>query len=293
MRSLIRRKSLPARHDPAPSRWSWRMQRLMLTPGFRLTLRAGVPFCLTLLAGTLYLADPQRRAAISQSVAEARTSFEERPEFMVKLMAIDGADDVVSSEIRSAVMIEFPQSSFDLDLEALRAKIIGLDGVKNASVRIKPGGILQIDVTRRIPVALWRNADGLALIDEEGVSVALAESRSDHPHLPLVVGTGADRHVAEALDLLETASMLESRVRGIVRMGERRWDVVLNRNQRIMLPETDATRALERVIALEGAREVLTRDVLRVDMRIAARPTIRMTEHATSEWRAIKEVQTQ
>lgn len=293
MRSLIRRKSHPARHDPAPSRWSWRMQRLMLTPGFRLTLRAGVPFCLTLLAGTLYLADPQRRAAISQSVAEARTSFEERPEFMVKLMAIDGADDVVSSEIRSAVMIEFPQSSFDLDLEALRAKIIGLDGVKNASVRIKPGGILQIDVTRRIPVALWRNADGLALIDEEGVSVALAESRSDHPHLPLVVGTGADRHVAEALDLLETASMLESRVRGIVRMGERRWDVVLNRNQRIMLPETDATRALERVIALEGAREVLTRDVLRVDMRIAARPTIRMTEHATSEWRAIKEVQTQ
>ena len=47
MRSLIRAKRTKA--DPAPSRWAWRMQRLMLTPGFRLALRAGVPFCVTLM----------------------------------------------------------------------------------------------------------------------------------------------------------------------------------------------------------------------------------------------------
>ena len=34
------------RPDPAPSRWSWRLQRLMLTPGIRLLLRAGIPFAL-------------------------------------------------------------------------------------------------------------------------------------------------------------------------------------------------------------------------------------------------------
>ncbi|MFC6759445.1 hypothetical protein ACFQFQ_08000 [Sulfitobacter porphyrae] len=45
MRSLIRRKApTSVKADPAPSRWAWRMQRLMLTPGFRLMLRAGVPF---------------------------------------------------------------------------------------------------------------------------------------------------------------------------------------------------------------------------------------------------------
>ena len=32
---------------PAPSRWSYRLQRLMLTPLFRTVLRVGLPFGLT------------------------------------------------------------------------------------------------------------------------------------------------------------------------------------------------------------------------------------------------------
>ena len=46
------RRNRPAKADPAPSRWAWRMQRLLLTPGFRLALRAGGPFCVTLMAGS-------------------------------------------------------------------------------------------------------------------------------------------------------------------------------------------------------------------------------------------------
>jgi cell division protein FtsQ len=290
MRSLIRKKSTPARSDPAPSRWSWRMQRLMLTPGFRLALRAGLPFCITFLAGTLYLSDEGRRNAITDTVAEARASFEERPEFMVKLMAVDGVDDVLAAEIRQVVPIEFPLSSFDLDLDALRAQITDLDAVQKANVRIKPGGVLQVDVTPRVPVALWRDDDGLALVDVNGVYVAPAPARSDFPHLPLIVGEGADKHVPQALRLLRTAAVLDNRVHGIVRMGERRWDVVLDRDQRIMLPEVNPVQALERVIALEGAQEILTRDVVRVDMRLPSRPTVRMSEEATEALWDIRQV---
>ena len=99
----------------------------------------------------------------------------------------------------------------------------------------------------------------------------------------------AARHVPEALRLMQSAQALGDRVRGIVRMGNRRWDVVLDRNQRIMLPEVGAHQALQRVIALERAQEVLTRDVARVDMRLSQRPTIRMTEEATQQWWQIKQ----
>lgn len=290
MRSLIRKKSTPARSDPAPSRWSWRMQRLMLTPGFRLALRAGLPFCIMFVAGTLYLSDESRRNAITDAVAEARVSFEERPEFMVKLMAVDGVDDALAGEIRHVVPIEFPKSSFDLDLDALRAQITDLDAVQKANVRIKPGGVLQVDVTARVPVALWRSDDGLALVDLGGVFVGPVVARSDYPHLPLIVGENAQLHVPQALRLLRTAGVLDSRVHGIVRMGQRRWDVVLDRAQRIMLPEMNPMQALERVIALEGAQEILTRDVLRVDMRLPNRPTVRMSEEATEALWDIRQV---
>ena len=272
------------RADPAPSRWAWRMQRLMLTPGFRLALRAGVPFCLTLMAGTIYLADEGRRGAIAQAVADARASIEERPEFMVKLMAIDGAEGALAAEIRASMPLEFPQSSFDLDLPVLRSRITELPGVRTANVRIKPGGILHIDVTPRVPVAVWRNDDGLALVDEAGAHVSSVNARVDHPSLPLIAGEGAQMHVPQALTLLRAASALGERVRGVVRMGERRWDVVLDRDQRIMLPEVNPLPALERVIALERAQEVLTRDVAMVDMRQGQRPTIRMNPDANEAW---------
>ncbi|MEQ5826358.1 cell division protein FtsQ/DivIB [Sulfitobacter sp. NFXS29] len=290
MRSLIRRRPETGKADPAPSRWSWRMQRLMLTPGFRFALRVGLPFTLSLLAGTIYMADEERRGTVVQAIADVRASIEERPEFMVKLMAIDGASDLLSSEIRTALPLEFPLSSFDLDLPQIREKITDIDGVRQANVRIRPGGVLQIDVTPRVPVAVWRSETGLALVDNTGAHVARIGARRDHASLPLIAGAGADKAVPEALKLIGAANVLGDRLRGLVRVGGRRWDVVLDRNQTIMLPEENALQALERVIALEGAQEVLTRDVARVDMRLAARPTLRMNEDATREWWHIRQL---
>lgn len=291
MRSLIRRRD-PAtpRSDPAPSRWSWRLQRLMLTPGFRFTLRVGLPFCLALVAGGLYLADEERRGAIALKLAEARTSIEERPEFMVKLMAIDGADPALAAEVRAALPLEFPMTSFDLKLPDLKAQVTAIHGVRNAGVRVKPGGILHIQITPRVPVAIWRNANGLSLIDRDGALVNHITARAERPDLPLIAGEGAARHVPEALSLIKAGAALGDRMHGLVRMGERRWDVVLDRDQRILLPEDGALQALDRVIALEGAQEVLTRDVARVDMRLGHRPTVRMTDEATENWWQIKEL---
>lgn len=285
----LTRRDRVNRSDPAPSRWAWRMQRLMLTPAFRLGLRAGVPFCITLMAGTVYLADEDRRNAIAQAVADTRASIEERPEFMVKLAAIDGVQGQLAAEIRAVIPFEFPQSSFDIDLTKLRTDITALNGVKGATVRIRPGGTLQVDVTPRVPVAVWRSADGLTLVDAEGALVAHIVARNAHPQLPLIAGDGAAQHVPQALGLMRAAEGLGDRVRGIVRMGDRRWDVVLDRGQRIMLPETAALPALERVIALERAKEVLTRDVALVDMRLGDRPTIRMSEEASQQWWQVKQ----
>jgi cell division protein FtsQ len=283
MRALRRKKPAAGRADPAPSRWSWRLQRLMLTPGIRMTLRAGIPFCITLAAGTWYLADEGRRGAIQQTVAEARATIQSRPEFMVNLMAVDGAKDELATYIRESLPLDFPISSFDLDLTAMRATVTEISAVKSASVRIRPGGVLQIDVEQRKAVALWRTEDGLALVDENGIYVAGATSRHARPDLPLIAGEGANEHVKEALDLIQAGAPLGDRLRGLVRMGERRWDVVLDRNQRILLPAQDPQRALERVIALEGAQDILTRDVARVDMRLARRPTVQMTNEAAEE----------
>ncbi|MEM9872664.1 MAG: cell division protein FtsQ/DivIB [Pseudomonadota bacterium] len=278
----------PLKRDPAPSRWAWRLQRLMLTPVFRFGLRVGVPFALTFGGASVWLSVPENQTLITDTFAEFRASIEERPEFMVNLMAIDGADAPLSAAIREAVPLDFPLSSFDLDVEAIRATLAEMPPVQSVSVRVRPGGILQVDITPRTAAAIWRTADGLYLIDPHGVEFAEVSGRAARPDLPVIAGVGAPDHVEEALALVQAAAPLGDRLRGLVRMGDRRWDVVLDREQRILLPGEGAVRALERVIALEGAQEVLSRDVSRIDLRLAERPTVRMTQTATEEWWRIR-----
>jgi cell division protein FtsQ len=278
------------RPDPAPSRLSYRLQRWLLTPGIRLGLRIGVPFVLCFALGSAFMADQKRRDALTLFLSDLRASIQERPEFMVGLMAIDGAGRNLSEDIREAVALDFPVSSFDLDLERIRGRIIGLDPVKTASVRIRPGGILQVDVVERQPAVIWRSRGGLSMLDETGAHVDQLAARTARPGLPLIAGEGADRAVGEALALIAAARPLAERLRGLVRVGERRWDVVLDRGQRVLLPPEKPVRALERVLALNEVRDLLERDVTVVDMRLRARPTVRMTENAVEDWWRIRRI---
>lgn len=275
------------RRDPAPSRISYKIQRLMLRSGFKRFLRVGLPALMITATIGIVLGDAGRREAIELKVAEMRRSIEERPEFMVKLMAIDGASDAVATEIREGLPLEFPMTAFDLDLEDMRAGIAAMDVVANVDVIVR-SGVLQINVVERTPSVVWRSYHEVVLLDASGHRVIPIASRADYPDLPLIAGQGADKHINQALDVLTATGPLAGRVRGIERMGERRWDLVLDRSQRILLPEQNPIAALERVIALSKAQDLLARDLTIIDMRNGHRPTIRIADSAIEELRRIR-----
>jgi len=277
--------------DPAPSRWAYRLERLLLTPIYRRTLKLGVPMLCGLGAGWIYFSDADRIEAVLLSLSDMRAAFESRPEFQVELMAIDGAGRGVSEDIREILQLDFPVSSFDLDLDVMRETVTGLDAVKSASLRIRPGGVLQIEVVERTPVVVWRHAEGLELLDAEGVVVRPIEKRSDRADLPLLAGEGAREAVGEALALVAAAQPLLPRLRGLVRVGERRWDVILDRGQRLLLPPEAPVQALERIIAMDQAQDMLARDVAVVDMRLSRRPTVRLNEPAVGELHRIRQIE--
>jgi cell division protein FtsQ len=274
--------------DPAPSRWSYRMERLWLTPAFRRIVRVGLPSLLVVASLGLYVSNPERQQAITEKYVEVRRSVEERPEFMVKLMAIDGASAGLNNAIREVMPVNLPLSSFDLDLEAMRQQVESLDAVKRVDVRVRSGGLLQITVEERVPAVVWRGPDGLELLDVGGRRVSAVQNRSARPDLPLIAGEGANTAVPEALALLEQAAPIRDRVIGLVRISERRWDLVLNRAQRIMLPPEQPMPALDRVLALNEAQELLKRDVTRIDIRNPDRPTLRMTPNALAAMRELQ-----
>ena len=295
MRSLNPfRKAVPepgTRRDPAPTRWAYRMERLWLTPLFRALMRVGVPSFVIVLSVGLYLNDETRRQGLIQGWDNLVNKVEQRPEFMVTLMEVEGANPALADAVRDIAALDLPKSSFEIDLPATQALIEQLDAVARADLRIRGGGVLQVTVTEREPAIIWRRdpvqgETGLDLLDKTGRRVAMILSRKDRPDLPLIAGQGADDAVPEAMELLAVLEpQLGARLRGLVRMGERRWDVVLDRDQRILLPEHDPLAALNQLMAMDQRERLLARDILTVDLRLAARPTIRLTPRALAQLR--------
>ncbi len=276
------------KRDPAPSRVSYRLQRFWLTPLYRSILRTGVPAACVLGVAIWYLSDEARVDELKLSLSEMRNSVLQRPEFMVNLMRIEEVSDEVAEDIREITAVDFPISSFDLDLAEMRARIQELDAVAQVNLVVRAGGVLDVEVVERMPAIVWRSRDSLELLDASGHRVAALERRSGRADLPLIAGEGADTAVAEALALLEAAQPIAGRVRGLLRVGARRWDVVLDRSQRIMLPEDGALEALERVLALDDISDLLRRDLIAVDVRDPRRPTLRLTQEAVEFLHQIK-----
>ncbi|WP_312524894.1 cell division protein FtsQ/DivIB [Paracoccus sp. (in: a-proteobacteria)] len=262
--------------DPAPSRLAYRLHRLWLTPFVRKMMHVGLPAFLVALTAGIWLSDETRRAQLSGGVTGLIEKVQNRDEFMVREMQIEGASPVVDKGLRAMLPVTLPASSFDIDLEMLRARVLKLDAVESVELRIQPGGILTAVVTERIPAVLWRHSRGIELLDKTGHRVASATSRDVRQDLPMIAGEGADKAAAEALLLLDAAGPILPRLRGLERIGERRWDLVLDRGQRVMLPVDGPLPALERVMALDKAQDVLGRDVAIVDMRAEGRPTVRI-----------------
>ncbi len=264
------------RRDPAPSRLAYRLNRMMLRPFMRRMIHIGIPAFLAALVAGIWLSDETRRANLTGGIDGLVDKVQHREAFMVKMMTIEGASPVVDKGLRAMLPVDLPASSFDIDLDTLRERVLKLDAVESVDLRIKPGGILSAVVTERVPVVMWRHARGIELLDKTGHRVASATSREVRGDLPIIAGEGADRAAAEALALIDAAGPILPRLRGLERVGERRWDVVMDRGQRIKLPAEGALQALERAIALDRAQDMLDRDIAVVDLRHTSRPVVRL-----------------
>jgi cell division protein FtsQ len=256
------------------------MQRLWLTPSFRRFLRFWMPALILALGVALVLANPARREGLWVMVTSAKDHVTERPMFMVNLLAIDGASPALADAVRAKLALPLPQSALALDLNAIRITTESFDAVGRAVVRLGAGHEVQVTITERQPAWVWRTQAGLILLDDTGHRIAGLAQRADRADLPLIAGEGAEQSIPEAKALLQAASPLSSRIRGLVRVGARRWDMVLDRNQRILLPAEAPVAAVETLIALNRAESLLARDLVVVDLRNPQRPVLRLAPTA-------------
>ena len=274
VRSL--RQKVRGNIDPAPSRIAYRIMRLMLIPRLRLIFTLGFPSLLIFCATLGLFININVWENISAIKKDLKLAFVERPEFMIKVASIDGSSDELANEIREILPLDFPVSYFDLDIKYLHKVVNEIPAVASAAIKISAGGVLQINVAEKSPAFIWRKDNVMSVIDETGSFIRIANSRVDYPKLPLVVGEAANLVVSEISSLMQANEYFKDHVRAFIRVGERRWDLILENNVRIMLPQREFLAAFDRLTLMNEAGSLLSGRLSNIDMRLVVRPTVRV-----------------
>ncbi len=166
-----------------------------------------------------------------------------------------------------------------LDVDQTRERLKTNPWIADATVLKLYPGELQIGVKEREAFALWQKDGHVSVIADDG-TVLEPYVAPRLIQLPLVVGEGAQTKAKEFLALLDRYPTMRDFVRASVLVGERRWNLRLKNGIDVRLPETDVAPALERLVALDNEKNLITRDIVAIDLRLPDRVTVRLSEAA-------------
>jgi len=153
-------------------------------------------------------------------------------------------------------------------------------GVANAAVERRLPDTLYVTLKERRAVAIWQNGNEFTLIDTNGRTVRASRMPPGAESLLLLGGPGAPEHVGDLLLLLANEPAMAKQLRAAVWVGQRRWNLFLNNDVEIWLPEEDAVAALQKLVKLDGDYKLLTREFGIVDLRLPDKLYLRKRSQA-------------
>lgn len=195
----------------------------------------------------------------------------------VRAVLLEGRRNTPRADVLRAVSLKRGDAMFGFDPAGMRARLVALPWVRDATVERRLPGTVNIRILEHRPLALWQRDRQLALIDDRGEVIEGADL-GKFRDLPIVVGPDAARHAATLIALLGTEPALASKVSAAVRVGKRRWNIRLAGGIQVQLPETGAHAAWRRLARLEARHRLLARDIRNIDMRLPDRLIVRAGE---------------
>jgi cell division protein FtsQ len=197
--------------------------------------------------------------------------------YAVKRVQVTGVKHMDRLTVYSIALDQQRTAMTDVDLEAVRARLMGYGWIADARVSRRLPDTLVVDVVERVPAAIWQHSGQLTLIDAAGVPLSRV-SPDNAPNLPLLIGREANKQ-AQALDtLLAKATRLKPLIAAATWIGDRRWDVQFQTGETLSLPEGEAAAAtaISKFDGLDASERLLGRGLVRFDMRDPSRMFVRV-----------------
>jgi cell division protein FtsQ len=201
--------------------------------------------------------------------------------FRISQVALAGQHEVTRETVLTLAGITGRSSLVFLNAARTRERLLSNPWIAEASVLKLYPGRLHIAITERKAFALWQKDGHISVIAADG-TVLEPYVPARFATLPLVVGRGAQDAGHDFLQAVNRHPDIAHLVQASVLVAERRWDLHLRNGVVVMLPAKDPEGALARLAELDRSKKLLSRDIVNVDLRLADRVTVQLSDAAAA-----------
>ncbi|MEJ0063067.1 MAG: cell division protein FtsQ/DivIB [Alphaproteobacteria bacterium] len=205
---------------------------------------------------------PQQQA---ERLADAGLQMTAQAGFSLEEISVEGRQYTDKAAVMAALQAKRGMPIMAIDPASMLERLQALPWLSSAMVERRLPHTLYIRLIERQPVARWQYRNQIQVIDMDGKT--LPARADDFARLPLIVGEGAAERAVDLLAELAAYPNLQKQLHAAVHVGNRRWDLALESGITIRLPEANEASGLKRLAALMDDHEILSRDIVAIDLR--------------------------
>ena len=156
----------------------------------------------------------------------------------------------------------------------MKNRLEQLSWIKSASVQRKLPNKFYVRVSERVPIAIYQSNYKLHLLDIDG-KILENDGIGNFDNLPIIVGKGAEKSARHFLYVLGKFPKIQNQLVFAVFVGERRWNMRINRGITVKLPEKNLGYAMQILDEIADENGFFHSDIQEIDLRILDRVIVK------------------
>ena len=202
--------------------------------------------------------------------------------FTLETVKVAGNNAIATKDILSLIALPQGYPMLAINNNHIRDKLQNVGWIKNASISKQYPNALVVKIQERTPIAIWQNKGNYQLIGSEGHLMG-TQGITKYLDLLLLVGNNAPERMDELQNIFHEMPLIKDNIKTASWISNRRWTLTTKSGIEILLPAKSPLASAKYLNKLQRRKQILNRDIIRVDLRIIDRVVVKLrTDKTTS-----------
>ena len=198
--------------------------------------------------------------------------------FLIKNINIIGDDKSDKQDIENLVISQ-NKDLYLIKLQSLKEVIEAQEWVKKVNIKKTFPSTIEINITENDPFAVYVSDQDTYLIDIDGSFITKVNQDTYDHNLLIVRGNQSNLNLESLIKKINIHfPSLIKKIKILEFVEERRWNLSLNNNLIIKLPDENVDKSLINLKSLFIEEKILESNVIEIDLRINGRASLKVLD---------------